>query len=149
MSICTAVGVRMGSFRQIVNVAVLNIFFVSCSGAVNESARSLNTLGVIANQSTSDSQNTESVTDLEVTDQALRLPGDANLDGTVNHNDLMMICNAGKYNTGAAATWAEGDFTGDRKVDFDDILALFPNYSSAESLSNLEGCPFLAPNSSQ
>lgn len=50
--------------------------------------------------------------------------GDANLDGAVDAADLQLINTA--FNK--PGTWTEGDFTGDGKVDFDDLLKLSQNY---------------------
>lgn len=53
------------------------------------------------------------------------LYGDANLDGAVDFNDLLIIAqNYGRTN----ANWYEGDFNYDGKVDFADLLKLGQNY---------------------
>lgn len=55
------------------------------------------------------------------------LPGDANLDGIVNDDDgTIWATNFG--NTGASATWATGDFDGNRVVDQFDGLILGSYY---------------------
>ena len=36
--------------------------------------------------------------------------GDANLDGEFNSSDMIVVFQAGLYETGAAALWANGDF---------------------------------------
>jgi hypothetical protein len=53
-------------------------------------------------------------------------PGDANLDGVVDFNDLVKL--AQSYNT-TGKTWFSGDFTYDGKVDFDDLVQLAQNYN--------------------
>ena len=51
--------------------------------------------------------------------------GDANLDGSVNIQDLIALTAAGKYGTSATnAGWWEGDFNGDGRVDVGDLIAL-------------------------
>jgi hypothetical protein len=57
---------------------------------------------------------------------ALATPGDANLDGTVNFEDLLVL--AQNYNT-AGKQWGSGDFNGDGLVNFDDLLLLSKNYN--------------------
>jgi hypothetical protein len=54
------------------------------------------------------------------------IPGDANADGVVNFNDLLVL--AKNYNS-APATWSQGDFNGDRAVNFYDLLILSKNYN--------------------
>lgn len=48
--------------------------------------------------------------------------GDANLDGMFDSDDLIEVFSQGKYGTGEAAGWAEGDFDGDLDFDADDLL---------------------------
>ena len=55
----------------------------------------------------------------------LPLPGDTNLDGTVNFTDLLILAqNYGISN----ASWRQGDFNGDGTVTFADLLILAQNY---------------------
>ena|SRR5690348_17653353 len=53
------------------------------------------------------------------------VPGDANLDGTVNFADLIKL--AQNYGRSGAA-WAQGDFDGDGTVAFADLITLAQNY---------------------
>lgn len=46
--------------------------------------------------------------------------GDSNLDGHFDSSDLVLVSAAGKYNTGQAATWAQGDWNRDGYFDDDD-----------------------------
>jgi hypothetical protein len=55
-------------------------------------------------------------------------PGDANLDGVVDFNDLVKL--AQSYNT-SGKTWFSGDFTYDGAVDFNDLVLLAQNYNQA------------------
>ena len=48
---------------------------------------------------------------------AYAAPGDTNLDWQVNVLDAANMLTAGKFNTGAPATWAQGDFNYDGIVD--------------------------------
>jgi hypothetical protein len=53
-------------------------------------------------------------------------PGDANLDGSVNFSDLLIL--AKNYN-GVGSGWFQGDFNYDGNVNFSDLLALAKNYN--------------------
>ncbi|MFT3785396.1 MAG: hypothetical protein QM770_04420 [Tepidisphaeraceae bacterium] len=55
-------------------------------------------------------------------------PGDANVDGAVNFNDLLAL--ASSYGTTASGTWSQGDFTGDGVVNFSDLLVLASFYGT-------------------
>jgi formylglycine-generating enzyme required for sulfatase activity len=53
------------------------------------------------------------------------LPGDANLDGKVDINDLtIVLANYGQ----TGMTWAQGEFTGDGTVDINDLTIVLANY---------------------
>jgi uncharacterized membrane protein len=53
------------------------------------------------------------------------LPGDANLDGTVDINDLtIVLANYGQTGT----TWTQGEFTGDGTVDINDLTIVLAHY---------------------
>ncbi|MCA9172107.1 MAG: PEP-CTERM sorting domain-containing protein, partial [Planctomycetales bacterium] len=51
--------------------------------------------------------------------------GDANLDGEFNSTDFVSAFTAGKYESGGAATWSEGDWDGDLDFDSGDFVAAF------------------------
>jgi hypothetical protein len=57
------------------------------------------------------------------------LAGDANLDGTVNFDDLLRL--AANYNSTGTGTWTKGDYTYDGTVNFDDLLLLAANYNAS------------------
>jgi Ca2+-binding RTX toxin-like protein len=54
------------------------------------------------------------------------LRGDANVNNTVNFDDLLVL--AANYNQ-SGRSWSQGDFTFDGVVNFDDLLALASNYN--------------------
>ncbi|MCA9215987.1 MAG: hypothetical protein KDB27_23130 [Planctomycetales bacterium] len=51
--------------------------------------------------------------------------GDANLDGEFNSSDLVDVFQANKFEQDIDATWAEGDWTGDRRFDSGDFVVAF------------------------
>jgi hypothetical protein len=53
---------------------------------------------------------------------AFAAPGDANLDGLVDLDDIVGFVNAELFDTGLAATWATGDFDYNGLVDLDDVI---------------------------
>ena len=53
------------------------------------------------------------------------LPGDANLDGTVNINDLSKVLT--NYDK-TGMQWADGDFDGNGTVDINDLSKVLTNY---------------------
>lgn len=55
-------------------------------------------------------------------------PGDTNLDGTVNFDDLLSL--AQNYNS-TDSSWATGDFDGTGSTVFDDLLVLAQNYGQS------------------
>jgi probable HAF family extracellular repeat protein len=69
------------------------------------------------------------------------LPGDANLDGRVDVNDLtVVLTNFGR----SGATWATGDFVGDGKVDVNDLTIVLANFGrtfGAASGGNVSAVP--------
>jgi hypothetical protein len=68
------------------------------------------------------------------------LPGDANLDGKVDINDLTIVLN----NYGQAGmTWGQGEFTGSGQVDINDLTIVLSNYgqSLGAGAGNLSAVP--------
>jgi hypothetical protein len=51
--------------------------------------------------------------------------GDANLDGEFNSGDLVTVFQAGRFETGESATWAQGDWNADRFFNTSDIITAF------------------------
>jgi hypothetical protein len=49
--------------------------------------------------------------------------GDADLNGEFNSTDLVSVLAAGKYESGTASVWSEGDFNGDGRTDSGDLVA--------------------------
>ena len=64
---------------------------------------------------------------------AVRVPGDANYDGTVDDEDATIL--AANWHTPSGATWAMGDFNGDERVDEKDATLLAANWTVAASAS--------------
>ena len=66
------------------------------------------------------------------------LPGDSNGDGMFNQLDIVAVLQAGKYQTGQAASFAEGDWNGDGVFDSLDIVAALQTgqYSAGLAASN-------------
>ena len=67
--------------------------------------------------------------------------GDADLDGTVNFNDLLLL--ARNYN-GTGKSWFDGDFDYSGNVNFNDLLTLARNYNSTAPASPLFSPAFQA-----
>ena len=57
--------------------------------------------------------------------RGVRIFGDVNLDQRFDSGDIVAIFAAGRYETGEAASWADGDWTGDGLFDSGDIVAAF------------------------
>ena len=54
------------------------------------------------------------------------LPGDANLDGTVDINDLTIVLT--NYGKSTGMSWGSGDFNTDDTVDINDLTIVLTNY---------------------
>lgn len=54
-------------------------------------------------------------------------PGDANLDEHFNSADMVQVFAAGKYETGQAATWAQGDWNEDGVFNSSDLSYAYAN----------------------
>ena len=61
------------------------------------------------------------------------VPGDANLDGRVDVNDLTIVLTSFGKTTGTS--WSTGDFNGDGKVDVNDLTAVLLNYGRSAGSS--------------
>ena len=59
------------------------------------------------------------------TDKLNTYIGDANVDGEFNSSDLVQVFTAGKYETGADATWGEGDWDGSGDFGSGDLVFAF------------------------
>jgi hypothetical protein len=53
------------------------------------------------------------------------IAGDANRDGLFDSSDLVLVFQAGKYETGESAIWEEGDWNGDLVFDSGDLVVAF------------------------
>ena len=79
---------------------------------------------------------------LDHTEQAFLLrtglPGDANLDGRVDVNDLtIVLTNFGQ----TRMTWSQGDFNGDGKVDVNDLTIVLSNFDSTAGTAGPAAVP--------
>jgi probable HAF family extracellular repeat protein len=68
------------------------------------------------------------------------IPGDANLDGSVDVNDLTIVLS--HYNQ-TGMTWTDGEFTGDGTVDINDLTILLTNFgkSLGSSAADMAAAP--------
>jgi probable HAF family extracellular repeat protein len=67
-------------------------------------------------------------------------PGDANLDGRVDVNDLTIVLS---HFGQSGLTWAQGDFIGDGKVDVNDLTILLSNFG--HTTAPAAGAPSAVP----
>ena len=58
------------------------------------------------------------------------MPGDANMDGRVDINDLTIVL--ANYNQ-VGKTWSQGEFTGSGTVDINDLTIVLANYNQTVS----------------
>ena len=61
------------------------------------------------------------------------IPGDANLDGKVDVNDLTIVLSHFGQTTGVS--WGTGDFNGDGRVDVNDLTIVLSNFGESVSTS--------------
>ena len=98
------------------------------SGWVITNARGINDSGQITGSAT----DSNSVSHAFVLSLPQALPGDANLDGTVDINDLtIVLAHYGQTGT----TWAQGEFTGDGTVDINDLTIVLAHYGQSVGAS--------------
>jgi hypothetical protein len=72
-----------------------------------------------------------------------RLKGDANMDGTVEFQDLVVV--AARYNfQPGQQVWTGGDFNYDGNTDFQDLVSLSQNYSGSLAIDGLGSASFQA-----
>jgi hypothetical protein len=70
-------------------------------------------------------------------------PGDANFDGTVNFDDLLIL--AANYNRPTGRWWGTGDFDFDGATSFDDLLKLAASYNTSAGAWSLAQTPIPEP----
>ena len=86
----------------------------------------------IANQDLAYDANNDGVVDVEdrvvwTNDLKNTWMGDADLNGVFDSSDFVIVFGEGKYETGGAATWGQGDWNGDQVFDSGDFVAAFGN----------------------
>ena len=59
------------------------------------------------------------------------IPGDTNLDGSINGDDFVKLAVNYTGTDGTGKNWLQGDFDGDGDVDGDDFVALAVNYTGS------------------
>ena len=68
------------------------------------------------------------------------IPGDANLDGKVDVNDLTIVLS--NFGQTAGMDWSTGDFNGDGRVDVNDLTTVLSHFgSSARSSAGMASVP--------
>jgi hypothetical protein len=85
--------------------------------------RSISDAGQIAGSGTNSAGNSEAFLATPA------LPGDANLDGKVDINDLTIVLS--NFGQTVGMSWATGDFNGDGRVDVNDLTIVLANFGQA------------------
>lgn len=69
--------------------------------------------------------------------------GDANFDGEFNSGDLVVVFQAGKYETDTLATWDQGDWNGDQRFGSSDLVVAFQDggYEAGPRAASLASVP--------
>ena len=67
------------------------------------------------------------------------LPGDANLDGRVDINDLTIVL--ANYNQTSGMSWSTGDFNLDGTVDINDLTIVLANYNQTLGSGSVASVP--------
>ena len=65
------------------------------------------------------------------------MPGDANLDGRVDINDLTIVL--AHYGQTGGMNWGTGEFNGDGKVDINDLTIVLAHYGQSVGASARAG----------
>jgi hypothetical protein len=60
------------------------------------------------------------------------IPGDADLNGSVNFSDLLTV--AQHYGQTSNPAWTDGDFNNDNSVSFGDLLLLAQHYGQSQAM---------------
>jgi hypothetical protein len=71
------------------------------------------------------------------------MPGDANVDGKVDINDLTRVLT--NYNQNVGVVWGSGDFNRDGKVDINDLTIVLTNYNQSLGASSVGLSPVPEP----
>ena len=67
------------------------------------------------------------------------IPGDANLDGKVDVNDLTIVLANFGQTTGM--NWSTGDFNGDGRVDVNDLTIVLSHFGSSAGSGGMAAVP--------
>ena len=118
-------GVNHAALWQNGSLLDLQTYFTGAlpTGFVLNNATAISDNGYIGGYGTDASGNANQAVRLQL------LPGDANLDGKVDINDLTIVLS--HYNQTTGAAWATGDFNGDGKVDINDLTIVLSNYNQS------------------
>lgn len=85
--------------------------------------------GIISNDTNFDLTGDDTADDRDLSHWVVDLKGtwlgDADLNGEFDSDDIILAFSVGKYDTGEAATWAEGDWNADGVFNSDDLISSF------------------------